>query len=251
MNKIFFKNLFVCITIFFGMQPKAVKAEDGVGLVVGAAALLGATYIGYRAWNIYKAYSKERTFEHAKELLKQASFCGTCPSACAATGLDIVNAINNLALQEYQPALYFQAEHPWLFVDGIMSEFPPQLHPQVFYARYARYSIEKYNRLALLGDVMGYVRAGNLGIAWLYIQLAHGVAYSQVSDDLNEFLGYLDAAACLGHQGAINEIMRIYQEGFLVKYNQQIIAQLPDYYRTIQQMNNSYLSHLLITHMDF
>ena len=239
MNKKILKNIILATIIFCGLQPKTVKAEDGVGLVVGAAVVAGATYVGYRAWNLYRTYCQERTFAQAKELLKQASFWGSPENVYAVNGMDIVNAINTLALQHYQPALYFQAEHPWLFVDTIISEFAPQVHPQLFYARYARYSIEKYQKLAALGDVQGHVCAGNLGIAWLYVQYAHGVSYTQVAHEVNEFLGYLDAAACLGHQGSVNEIIRIYQEGLLVKYNQRLIAELPGYYRAIQQMNNS------------
>jgi hypothetical protein len=226
------------LIVFCGIKPK-IKADDGLGWFGTSVVIAGVTYVGYKAWSAYKTYSQDYTFAKAQELLKQASFWGNAQAAYSINGQDIINAINTLALQKYKPALYFQAEHPWLFVDAIISEFAPSINESVFYARYAPYSIEKYITLATLGDVQGYARAGNLGIAWLYIKYAQGLSYGHISHEVREYMGYLDAAACLGDRGSVNEIVRIYKEGLLVKYNQNLIARIPAYYHTIQQMNNS------------
>ncbi len=238
-KKIFLKIIFFII-ILSGLQPKPLKADDGAVVVVaGIAAFVGATCIGYKAWQLYTSYTQERTFLKAKELLKKSVFWGNSETVYSANGKEIINHINELALQGYKPALYFQAEHPWLFVDSIISEFAPNISQPIFYARYARFSIEKYKQLAALGDIHCYFNAGNLGIAWLYIKYHHGVDYAQISGEIDEYLGYLDTAACLGHQGAVNEIVRIYQEGLLVKYNQRLIAEIPGYYEAIQKMSDS------------
>ena len=71
MNKTFFSKLTLLLTLICAMQPKQTQANDTLDLIAGTVMVAGATYVGYRAWNFYRAYSQKRTFENAKQLLKQ------------------------------------------------------------------------------------------------------------------------------------------------------------------------------------
>lgn len=52
------------------------------------------------------------------------------------------------------------------------------------------------------------------------------MAYAEISPEIRQYLGYLDAAARQGHQGAVNEILRIYREGLLVSYNKDMVDRI-------------------------
>ncbi len=229
MKKLLF-SLVTFLSLMVGpVTPLPIKAENSGSSALTVLAAAGAGYIGYKAWHIYTGYMQDRLFQQAYELLRQADFWGNNGQSIS-VGRQLIEIMDGLAAQGYKPALYFQAEHPWLFVDGIVSHYQPSITPAIFYSRYADYSIECYLRLAHLGDREGYFSAGVMGICKLYIHQSQGVPYQQIAPEVKEYLGYLDRAACSGHAGAVQELVRVYQEGVLVPYNQRMVVELPGYY---------------------